>query len=46
MSSVGKVPIVELARELVPFILSIVAVLILITYVPAFVTWLPRLFFN
>ena len=42
MSSVAKVGIVELTRELVPFIISIVAVLVLITFVPEFVTWLPR----
>jgi len=46
MSSVAKVSIVELTRELVPFIVSIFLALVLITYVPGFVTWLPRLFFN
>jgi len=46
MSSVAKVSIVELTRELVPFIISIFVALVLITYVPGFVTWLPRLFFN
>lgn len=43
MSAVAKVSLVELTRELVPFILSIVAVLALITFVPEFVTWLPQL---
>jgi tripartite ATP-independent transporter DctM subunit len=46
MSSVAKVSIVELTRELVPFIISIFVALVLITYVPGFVTWLPRLFFS
>lgn len=41
MSSVGKVPVVALSRELKPFLLAIVAVLVLITFVPGFVTWLP-----
>ena len=31
------------ARELVPFMISIVAVLVLITFVPGVVTWLPKL---
>ena len=43
MSSVAKVSVIELARELVPFMISIVAVLVLITFVPGVVTWLPRL---
>ena len=43
MSSVARVPVVELARELVPFMISIFAVLVLITFVPGVVTWLPRL---
>jgi C4-dicarboxylate transporter, DctM subunit len=43
MSSVARVPVVELARELVPFMFSIFAVLVLITFVPGVVTWLPRL---
>jgi tripartite ATP-independent transporter DctM subunit len=46
MSSVAKVSVVELTRELVPFIVSIFAALVLITYVPGFVTWLPNLFFK
>jgi C4-dicarboxylate transporter, DctM subunit len=46
MSSVAKVSIVELTRELIPFIISILVALVLITYVPGFVTWLPGLFFK
>lgn len=46
MSSVGRVTIVELTRELWPFIASIFAVLVLITFAPALVTWLPSLFFE
>ncbi|MGE0152064.1 MAG: TRAP transporter large permease [Reyranellaceae bacterium] len=44
MSSVAKVSITALTRELWPFMLSILAVLVAITYAPAFVTWLPDLF--
>ena len=43
MSSVAKVSVVDLTRELVPFMISIFAVLVLITFVPGVVTWLPRL---
>ena len=43
MSSVARVSIVDLARELIPFIASIFVVLVLITFVPGFVTWLPNL---
>jgi tripartite ATP-independent transporter DctM subunit len=43
MSSVAKVSMVDLARELIPFIASIFVVLVLITFVPGFVTWLPNL---
>jgi tripartite ATP-independent transporter DctM subunit len=43
MSSVARVPMMELARELVPFLISLFAVLALITVMPALVTWLPNL---
>jgi C4-dicarboxylate transporter, DctM subunit len=43
VSSVAKVPMMALARELVPFLIGLFAVLVLITLVPATVTWLPRL---
>jgi C4-dicarboxylate transporter, DctM subunit len=46
MSSIAKVSIADLTRELWPFMISIVAILILITYVPAMVTFLPSLFFR
>lgn len=42
ISNIANVPIVKLVRELVPFIAAIVVVLILITYVPSLVTWLPH----
>lgn len=43
MSSISRVPILELARELVPFLICLAVVLALITVVPGFVTWLPNL---
>lgn len=46
MSSIAKVPIVELTRELVPFMFCIVVVLLITTYVPATVTFLPSLVFK
>lgn len=45
MSGISKVPVFELAREIRPFLLAILAVLVLITTVPATVTWLPKLVF-
>jgi C4-dicarboxylate transporter, DctM subunit len=41
VSTIADVPVVRLARELAPFIAVLVGVLLLITYVPALVTWLP-----
>jgi C4-dicarboxylate transporter, DctM subunit len=43
MSSVACVPMMELARELVPFLIALVVVLAMITVLPAMVTWLPTL---
>ena len=43
MSAIAKVSVVELTKELVPFMISIFAVLVLITFVPETVTWLPGL---
>lgn len=43
MSSVARVPMMVLAKELVPFLASLFVILALITVVPALVTWLPDL---
>jgi C4-dicarboxylate transporter, DctM subunit len=43
-SVVAKVPLARLVRELWPFLWAQVAVLVLLTVVPGFSTWLPRLF--
>ena len=42
MSGISKVPVFELAREIRPFLIAILAVLALIVLVPATVTWLPQ----
>jgi TRAP-type C4-dicarboxylate transport system permease large subunit len=43
VSTIAEVPVVRLARELVPFMIVLGVVLILITYLPGLVTWLPGL---
>ncbi len=42
ISTIANVPIIKLSRELAPFILAILVVLGLITYIPSLVTWLPH----
>src|SRR5258705_2067155 len=42
MSGLAGTPVKEIVRELVPFILALVAVLFLITFVPSLVLALPR----
>ena len=42
IATISNVPVWRLIRELVPFILAIAVVLVLITYIPALVTWLPE----
>ena len=40
-SAVSKVPIVEMVRTIWPFYLTLIAALLLISYVPALSLWLP-----
>ncbi len=42
-SSVGNVKMEKLIREIVPFIIVSIIVLIVITYIPAITTWLPSI---
>jgi len=42
-SAVTRVPLPQLSRELGPFMLAHIAVLLLITMVPALSTWLPAI---
>lgn len=44
--NVAEVPIERVARDLVPFAVMGVAVLLLIVFVPGVVTWLPRMVFR
>jgi TRAP-type C4-dicarboxylate transport system permease large subunit len=39
----AEAPLVRVIKELVPFILVEVAVLLVVTYIPALSTWLPNL---
>ena len=43
VSTIAQVPVIKLAWELVPFMIVLGAVLIMITYMPGLVTWLPNL---
>ncbi len=43
VSTIAQVPVVRLAWELVPFMIILGVVLMLITYIPGLVTWLPNL---
>ena len=43
ISSVTQVPISPLVRELWPYLLGIVAVLVLVICIPQVSTWLPEL---
>jgi C4-dicarboxylate transporter DctM subunit len=43
MSAIGKITILEVARALVPFLVVLIASLLVVTYVPALVLWLPNL---
>ena len=43
ISDVGKVSLEKLSKAILPFIIPLVIILFLITYVPAIVTWVPNL---
>lgn len=45
-SGIAKVPMAEVIKELVPFYIVLIAVLMLITYVPQIVLFLPNLLFK
>jgi tripartite ATP-independent transporter DctM subunit len=40
--SVSKVPFEDVARATIPFLVTLIVVLFLITYIPGLVLWLPR----
>jgi tripartite ATP-independent transporter DctM subunit len=41
VSGIAKVPIADVVRELAPYLLALIVVLMIVTYVPAVSTWLP-----
>jgi tripartite ATP-independent transporter DctM subunit len=43
MSNIAAVPMHDIVRDVLPFLLAMVAALVLITFVPEIVLWLPRL---
>lgn len=43
VASISQVSLWDLARELVPYMVSILVVLVLITYIPGLVMWIPNL---
>lgn len=43
VSSITKQPLVQIVRDLIPFLIALVIALGVITFVPDFVLWLPRL---
>ncbi|PRD42952.1 C4-dicarboxylate ABC transporter permease [Phyllobacterium phragmitis] len=44
--NIGKVPLSVISREVLPFILSNLIVLMLVTFIPALSLWLPSIFFD
>ncbi|GAA3543521.1 TRAP transporter large permease [Zobellella aerophila] len=45
-SSIGRLPIAEVTRAIIPFILTNILVLMAVTYIPALSLWLPGLFYG
>jgi TRAP-type C4-dicarboxylate transport system permease large subunit len=42
-SSLSKAPLVDVIKETIPWIIVLVAALLVMTYVPETVLWLPKL---
>ena len=42
-SAVGKVPVTTLVKTIWPFYLTLLAALMLVSYIPALSLWLPRM---
>ena len=42
VSGIAKVPIADVVSELAPYLLALIGVLLLVTYVPAVSVWLPQ----
>lgn len=43
-SKIANVPLERLYKEILPFLIPLIAVLLLITYIPGMVMWLPEVF--
>lgn len=43
IQSIFKQPLEKIARSIIPFLFIYIAALLMITYIPSLVTWLPRL---
>jgi len=43
VSAIGKVPLWQLAKELWPYIVALIVCLLLVTYIPVLVVWIPNL---
>jgi TRAP-type C4-dicarboxylate transport system permease large subunit len=43
VSGIAKVPIADIVSELTPYLIALLVVLVMVTYVPAFSLWLPHL---
>jgi TRAP-type C4-dicarboxylate transport system permease large subunit len=44
VSGITKVPVSEVVKEVLPFLLTILLVLMMVTYLPSIVLFLPNLF--
>jgi tripartite ATP-independent transporter DctM subunit len=44
--AIGKVPIEEASKQLWPFWIAMLVVLLLVTYIPAFTLWIPSLMYK
>jgi len=44
VSGIAKVPIADVVREIAPYLVALLGVLLIVTYVPAVSTWLPNFF--
>ena len=43
VSGIAKVPIADIVSELTPYLIALLVVLVMVTYVPVFSLWLPHL---
>ena len=44
MTNIAGVPLKDIVRDVLPFLFAMIVVLILITFIPDLVLWLPRQF--